>query len=112
MTEALKAAIDKIQIKGFPYIKVELEADLGRDEGREQECSNCDGRGYSECNNCDGTGAVTDFIEQVNGAEEPAVSECYDCLGEGNSDCDECAGRGYFTGDWDTESCEQFIIDQ
>lgn len=100
---ATDVAIEQIIKAGFSHIKVELEADLGRDG--ERRCEYCDD-GYVTCDSCDGDGVV--MAERPNGTEIEV--ECDDCYGEGHTDCDECDG-GYDGGYYDEDYCEQFMRD-
>lgn len=101
------AAIETIKNKGFSHIKVELEAQLDRGDGDERDCYDCNGSGWARCSDCDNRGYIN-----TEGTEDGQI-ECQYCVGEGETECDECNGRGTNDNDsWDTDSCEQFIIDR
>jgi len=101
---ATDVAIEQIKKAGFSHIKVELEADLGRDG--ERECSDCDD-GYSDCDECNGDGVL--MAERPNGTEVEV--ECDECYGEGRVECGYCDGRGYDGGYYDEDYCETFMRD-
>lgn len=95
-------------------IKVEFEAQLGRQDERDDECSWCDegevecsecsGAGNRYCHNCDGSGTVeVDELEQ----------ECDVCEGQGEYECEDCEGSGLYTcgecdGNWEGGSGDDF----
>lgn len=98
----LEKAIRQIKDAGFSHIKVELEADLGRDGDR--YCSNCD-EGSVSCDTCDSEGYVD--AERPNGSTVEV--ECDECDGEGYTSCHECDGEGYVGGYYDEDWCDEFI---
>lgn len=104
MKEATKEAIERIKEAGFGYLKVELEANLGRDG--ESPCDYCDRRGEVECDNCEGDGYVE--TEDANGNVYHNI-ECYECSGEGMLACHDCAGEGTQDGYMELVDCERFM---
>lgn len=105
---ALKEAVEKIKAAGFSHIKVEMEADLGRDG--ERTCDYCDGEGREDCDNCVGEGYIgTGNYTRIS--DEEVMEECMDCDGEGLRDCSECHGSGNSGNFESTETCETFLKD-
>jgi len=113
-TRAKKIA-DYLVSKGFPYVKVELEANVQpQDYSRRSECYECSGTGRIMCEECGGSGTIRKVCQTCNG--EGAThndnltvmcphcqngyirEECHDCS-DGFVDCGECNGRGYFDND-------------
>ena len=103
--------------KGFPYVKVELEANVDPGEYRSQsECFSCDGAGTRVCGECDGDGTISTVCTTCNGdglmSDDSETRPCPDCTdgrvqtrcsdcSEGHTDCVECNGRGFFdNNDW------------
>ncbi|MBD3181498.1 hypothetical protein GF312_04345 [Candidatus Poribacteria bacterium] len=102
--------------KGFPYVKVELEANVRPgDYNAESECSVCYGNGNISCRNCDGTGTTWTTCSRCNGRgfidngeDKPLAcpycdngqreTSCPDCS-DGHIGCSECNGMGYFDND-------------
>ncbi|MFC1713549.1 hypothetical protein ACFL6S_07775 [Candidatus Poribacteria bacterium] len=101
--------------KGFPYLKVELEANVDPDEYRSKsECFSCDGTGRRVCCECDGEDAILNACATCNGdgfvstnsekrpcpdcTDGSIWTRCRDCS-EGYTDCNECDGRGCFDDD-------------
>ena len=101
----------------FPYVKVELEANVEPDKYRSgSRCFICDGVGRRACGDCDGDGTVSTVCNICNGegfvSDESKRKPCPDCTdgtvqtrcsycSEGYTDCVECDGRGYFdNNDW------------
>lgn len=99
--------------KGFPYVKVELEAEVQPDNYRnESECSRCSGSGVIECWNCGGTGTIISACSACSGRgiienSDGKTECCSDCdngrrenrcpeCSDGRLDCGECDGRGYY----------------
>lgn len=98
---SLKSTVQAISEAGFGYIKVELEAQLGRpygdsDDGEYVTCGECDGEGNHSCNTCDGEGYNEVALTRPDGSESTMTEEvsCDDCYGDGHLDCDECDGSG------------------
>lgn len=91
--KGLESAIATITKAGFSHIKVELEAQLGRNGSYNsaQPCTPCEGRG---------------FITQLNGQGMPSFNiECTDCHGRGITG----NGRSYSFGS--ESQCQDFISD-
>lgn len=105
MKAALADAVQRIKDAGFSHIKVELEADIGRDG--EQDCDVCSGEGREECSNCYGSGAVTTSDDNGNDYD----NECAECYGDGNLECSNCEGAGNVGGYHDEDWCYQFMHD-
>lgn len=105
---AFEKAKDFIIKAGFSHIKIEMEADLGR-EDNDYECDECYGEGYIDCCECEGTGVV--IATRPNGTTIEV--ECEACDGEGRIECEECNGSGRMIGEdnWDTETCGNWIKD-
>lgn len=99
---SLDKAIEQIKKAGFSHIKVELEADLGRDG--ERYCNNCVD-GSVECYECGGDGFV--MASRPNGSETEV--ECDECYGDGQLHCDDCDGSGYCGGYYDEDYCDDYI---
>lgn len=97
---------------GFSHIKLELEAELNRDDGeRYVDCDDCDD-GRITCDSCDGEGARLES-EQIGVRMREHWVECYSCDGEGDHVCDYCDGSGQVYGgaEWDDDTCDSFIRD-
>lgn len=108
MQVALKEAIESIKTAGFSHIKVELEADIGRDG--EIECDNCYGDGAEDCYDCSGEGYIgTGVYTRIS--DEEVREECQTCYGDGRTDCDSCAGTGNCGNFMEEETCEEFMKD-
>lgn len=94
MSKAIEKAIKSIKAAGFTHIKLELEAELARndtDNDRTAECENCEGSGVVELQD-----AMGNYYSDI---------ECAVCYGEGEIESEE----GY---NWRSEEdCEQFIRD-
>lgn len=106
---AFEKAKDYIIKAGFSHIKIEMEADLGREED-DYECDECYGEGRVDCPECDGTGVV--MATRPNGTEVEVECEC--CDGEGRIDCEYCDGTGErSSGDnnWTCDACDEWIRD-
>src|SRR5690242_2530799 len=82
-----------IEEAGFSHIKLELEAQLDRNDGDSEECYDCDGDGRQSCHHCDGEGAYC-TTETIGVSERDVWSECEYCDGDGEVDCSNCDGRG------------------
>lgn len=121
---SLKSTIAQISEAGFGYIKVELEAQLGRpygdsDDGEYVTCSSCDGEGHHHCDTCDGEGYNEVELTRPDGSASEVTEEvtCDDCYGDGHLDCDECEGSGevyeeYSSDDGEygsVQKCQDFI---
>lgn len=104
---AFEKATDFIIEAGFSHIKIEMEADMGREDD-EYECDECYGEGYVDCSACDGSGVV--IAERPNGSDIEV--ECDECGGEGRIECEYCDGSGQRSGEekWDTDTCEEWIL--
>ena len=104
--------------KGFPYVKVELEANVQPDNySGQSECFACSGSGRMTCGMCGGAGTTWTRCSTCNEAgtieahhaqprpcsdccEEYRETPCEECS-DGYVDCEECRGRGYFEcDDW------------
>lgn len=92
-------AIVKIKEKGFPYIKIELEANLHRGD-RERSCDDCND-GYNPCVDCNSTGFIT--------LENDTEAECRDCMGDGSIEHSDCGGTGYERTEYDTDECYDLL---
>lgn len=103
---AFEKAKDFIEKAGFSHIKIEMEADLGREDS-DYECDECYGDGYIDCSECEGEGVVC--AERPNGSEVEV--ECDECYGDGRIECPDCEGEGRrYGGDaWDVDECEEWI---
>lgn len=122
---SLKSTVQAIKDAGFGYVKVELEAQLGRpyddDEGEYVTCSDCSGDGYHSCETCDGDGYTETELTRPDGSTSDITEEvtCDGCYGEGNHECSECEGSGevyeHYSSDSefaDVDYCDEFITDQ
>lgn len=103
-------------------VKVELEAQLGRqtDDNDEVDCSDCDGAGYTYCQGGCGSG----FIEcPVYHADEPGETdcgncdndgqvECPSCFGADRQDCEGCDGEGTReeSNSWSDQGCKEYLL--
>jgi len=112
--------------KGFPYLKVELEANVDPDGYiGESECFNCNGSGRIRCGTCDGSGTIQCRCTACNGSgdiedTDGQLHTCPDCVGGyrnetcqdcsyGYVDCRECNSRGYFDSDgWIDDYLDDF----
>lgn len=108
--KSFEKAKDFIVKAGFSHIKIEMEADLGREDNEEEyECEECYGEGNIDCSECDGSGVVN--AERPNGTDVEV--ECDECGGEGRIECGYCDGSGQQYGnssdDWDTGTCNEWI---
>ncbi len=103
---SFEKAKDFIEKAGFSHIKIEMEADLGREDS-DYECDECYGDGRIDCSECEGSGCVD--AERPNGSSVEV--ECDECYGDGRVDCSECEGSGEcISGEcWDTNKCEEWI---
>lgn len=107
MKSLVQQAIDDIKGRGFTHIKVELEAELRRDD--DTTCRDCDDDREVECSSCEGEGAVQSF-EIVGRNEHENWVECEDCSGEGYHTCETCENG--LSSDFEDESdCGRFILD-
>lgn len=123
---SLKSTVQAIKDAGFGYVKVELEAQLGRpydnsDEGEYVTCGECDGDGHHHCDTCDGEGYTEIELTRPDGSTSELTEEvtCDDCYGDGHIDCSECEGSGEVYEEYDSECefgsvqvCEDFIMEQ
>lgn len=93
---------------GFSHIKLELEAQLDRnDYGDHENCDDCED-GRVECSECNGSGAIYDG--ETNSGHE-LWSECSECYGDGDESCNYCSGSGRVaTEGQDDDWCESFIL--
>lgn len=104
-------AIQKIKNKGFTYIKVELEAELGRGDAN-ANCDDCD-EGWNRCDECDGDGHA--YVYDRNGERkidswgDEVTEECRDCSGEGTIECRNCSGRGRSRDGYSVEYCQDYL---
>lgn len=113
-TRAKKIA-DYLISKGFPYVKVELEANVKpKDYSSHSDCYECAGTGRTECGSCQGSGSISKVCQTCNGkastnndnltvtcphCQNGYITEvCPDCT-DGFVDCDSCDGRGHFEND-------------
>ena len=113
--------------KGFPYVKVELEANVRPDNYSSQpECDDCRGSGERQCWDCGGAGVVEVACSLCNGtgiveahdSEPHACSHCANGLREescpnscsdGQVSCEECGGIGHFDDElWHEDYHEAF----
>jgi len=103
---AFEKAKDFIEKAGFSHIKIEMEADLGREDS-DYECDECYGDGHVDCAECQGEGVV--YAERPNGSEVEV--ECDECYGDGRLECSDCEGEGRrYGGDaWDVDECDEWI---
>lgn len=121
---SLKSTVQAIKDAGFGYVKVELEAQLGRpyenDEGDYVTCGECDGEGHNHCQTCDGEGYNELELTRPDGSTSDVTEEvtCDDCYGDGHTDCSECEGSGEVYQEYGSEGefgsvqvCEDFILD-
>lgn len=92
-TKALEKSINKIKKAGFSHIKIELEAQLNRDDNSTT---------YDTCEDCDGQGSIALFDRYGNEVSE--TSECNSCYGEGEIENDS-------TRFGDEDDCENFILE-
>lgn len=107
---SFERAKDFIIKAGFSHIKIEMEADLGREEEDDSyECDNCYGEGYVDCSECQGSGVV--MASRPNGTDIEV--ECDECNSESRIECDECDGSGNRESNesWDCDRCEEYIKD-
>lgn len=93
--KTLETAIKQIEAAGFTHLKLELEAQLDREDQEEA---------YVECSNCDGTGHFDGSDQYPDGTWMQQA--CYDCDGEGEVRNDNESAYS------DTDVCEQFIKDR
>lgn len=106
--DSFQKAKDFIIKAGFSHIKIELEADLGR-EDCEYDCYECRGSGSITCHECNGAGVIE--IEDDNG--NMTEVECDECGGIGEVNCDECDGSGRQDNqEWDCDTCKEYILDK
>lgn len=82
---------------GVTAIKVELEAQFGREEL--EGCYECNGEGDMSCDHCDGDGMIDcDSCAARGEVDNPEditeTMQCADCNGNGNIDCAECEATG------------------
>lgn len=120
----IKSVVEAIKDAGFGYVKVELEAQLGRpydsDEGEYETCDDCNGNGNRECEECDGEGYNEVELTRPDGSTSDITEEvtCEHCYGDGHIDCSNCDGEGEVYvesegGDFGSvEHCEDFIMEQ
>lgn len=107
LADAIKS-IKKSYYKGT-YIKIELEAQLGR-ENSEEDCENCEGRGCFDCENeheplRNESGQIRTDIHGDN-LYEISCDYCED----GDITCQDCDGSGrYSDREWDDSDCLDFI---
>lgn len=105
---ALERAIERIKKAGFSHIKVEMEADLGREDA-DYECSDCYGEGYDDCYECEGRGIVSGTRPNNTDVEV----ECDECNGEGRVECNYCNGSGRASNEehYDEDYCHNFLLE-
>lgn len=105
--KSFQKAKDFIIKAGFSHIKIEMEADLGREDS-DYECDECYGEGYVDCYECEGSGMVT--ASRPNGTDIEV--ECDECGGEGRVECENCGGSGrcYNEEAWDCDTCGEWIL--
>lgn len=107
--KAVAEAIDFIQtcpLKGT-YVKIELEASLGRDDDDFHE-------DYSECGQCDGDGEIFCDCDEGEYENNGEVLECTTCGGSGRVICNYCDGVGRQENDsvsYSDDHCQEFILD-
>ena len=122
---SVKSAVQAIKDAGFGYIKVELEAQLGRpcyrDEGEYVTYNECDGDGHHECEECSGEGYHEVELTRPDGSVSDLTDEvtCNACYGEGNRECSMCEGTGEVYEEYSSDSefgsvdyCDEFIQEQ
>jgi hypothetical protein len=102
-------AVRFIQDKGFPYIKVELEAGLRR-SGSTSPCVECSARGWTRCVECNAKGWIRKSQQPNSSGITHEVVECTPCNGGGSLECPRCAGRGYVGASWDDNECKRYIL--
>lgn len=108
-----------IKDAGFGFIKVELEAELGRggEDSRYEHCEDCDGRGNTDCEQCEGHGTLTSELRTTSGRllDETEEIECDECYGSGEQECGYCYGEGEVeresTDFGDEDDCGRFILE-
>ena len=122
----LKKSIEVIKNSEYKgtHIKLELEAELGRDYSEDDTCSDCDDDGYYycddcndgsvECENCNGTGEITDPANHHLDIDCPECDEgyvtCDNCDGVARTDCGSCDGSGEAGDGWTNDACSEFIL--
>ena len=122
---SVKSTVQAIKDAGFGYVKVELEAQLGRpydsDDGEYVLCGECDGDGHHHCDTCDGEGYNEVELTRPDGSTSDITEEitCDDCYGDGHIDCSECEGSGEVYEEYSSDGefgsvdyCEEFIMEQ
>lgn len=91
------------------YLKLELEANLGRssDDDEEGYCDNCSGDGWFDCDS--DHDEIRDDEGNLTGDYELSCEHCE----EGHVDCSDCDGRGRWDNDdnWGLNECENYILD-
>lgn len=113
--------------KGFTYAKLELEADMCRNENDNEyeTCYDCGGDGFNYCDTCSGDAKTeceacvgTGVVEDDDGVE----IDCIDCDFTGYNDCtvcdcgriicSSCNGNGEvpIEDDWSLDRCEDYIL--
>lgn len=113
-----QSIVKRLKARGFNYLKLELEAQVGISSGDHEacqyceegqvECSNCEGEGTLKCTKCNGNGErqlINRKTHQPFGSEV----ECPSCEGNGNITCSNCDGDGRVTcqecnGDYESKS--------
>lgn len=103
LREAIKF-IKSCEYKGTA-IKVELEAQLNREDSDSGYCESCDGDGYDYCQNCNDGELYNEVTEQYDTCEE--------CGGDYHTTCGDCGGSGeHHSGSnyGDTDDCKRFIL--
>lgn len=110
-------AIEKAKSKGVTAIKVELEANLGRQSGNVGcDCDDCNNyEENSDCNRCDEGRMVCPDISDIDEPHDDDY-ECgwYDCNGS-TAECNRCDGdyQGYEGGSrWSDMNCMRHIFTQ
>ena len=108
--------------KGFPYVKVELEANVQpNDYCSESRCFACDGTGRRACSECNGEETILTVCATCSGegfvstdGERRLCSDCADGrvrtrCSNCSDGCIECNGMGYFENDdWHESYLDDF----
>jgi len=95
-------------------VKLEMEAQFDRPQGRDSDCYECEGTGFTYCMDCDDGSIDHDHYDCPEGCDT-GRDTCPTCDGDYRQDCGECEGAGEQdedTPDWsDPVVCEDFIKD-
>jgi hypothetical protein len=110
LSKGLLTGINRIKKQGVTHFKVELEAQLNREDGHPY-CNSCD-EGTVDCYECDGSGVVETTAESPNGRTLNLTTVCTYCDGDGYETCGDCEGDYEGSSDgWDEDTCADFILD-